>query len=71
MVELLLSDIIHNNDLIASEPSNHHGFVRSPLNYIGGKYKLLYHTHDRTRNATDEVFISNYQPVQQQLNLEF
>ena len=30
-----------------------------------------YHTHDRTRNATDEVFISNYQPVQQQLNLEF
>lgn len=41
MVELLLSDIIHNNDLIASEPSNHYGFVRSPLNYIGGKYKLL------------------------------
>ena len=41
MVEFFLSDIKPEDTTIVLDPSIQYGYVRSPLNYIGGKYKLL------------------------------
>lgn len=41
MVEYFYSDIEHDTTIMASEPTCQYGYICSPMNYIGGKYKLL------------------------------
>ncbi len=41
MVEYFFSDTEVENAIMAAEPSCQYGYICSPMNYIGGKYKLL------------------------------
>lgn len=41
MVEYFYSDIENNKAIMASEPFCRYGYICSPMNYIGGKYKLI------------------------------